>query len=91
MFGKITKQQVAHHFNKAKDFLGNAYNQTRHFLGNVDAGLRTFKQIYGAVAPILEPYGVKTWEQACHESLNGLRHHPRACHGGAWQGRKWCE
>ena len=22
-------------------------------------------------------------EQACHESLNGLRHHPRACHGGA--------
>ena len=33
MFGKITKQQVAHHFNKAKDFLGNAYHQTRNFLG----------------------------------------------------------
>ena len=33
MFGKITKQQVAHHSNKAKDFLGNAYNQTRSFWG----------------------------------------------------------
>jgi hypothetical protein len=88
MFGKITKQQVAHHFNRAKDFLGNAYNQTRSFLGDVDAGVRTFKQIYGAVAPVLESYGVRGGEQARHESFNGLRHHPRACHGGARQGRE---
>ena len=27
-------------------------------------------------------------EQARHESFNGLRHHPRACHGGARQGRE---
>ena len=58
MFGKITKQQVAHHFNKATDFLGNAYNQTRNFLGTVDAGVRTFKHVYGALAPVLESYGV---------------------------------
>ena len=41
MFGKIAKQQAAHHFNKAKDLLGNAYNQARNFLGTVDAGVRT--------------------------------------------------
>ena len=38
MFGRVTKQQVAHHFNKAKNFLGNAYNQTRNFQGHADAG-----------------------------------------------------
>ena len=43
MFGKITKHQVSHHFNKAKDFLGHAYNHTKHFLNNVDSGVKTFK------------------------------------------------
>ena len=40
MFGKITKQQVSHHFNRAKDFLGKAYNQTKNFLGDVDSGVK---------------------------------------------------
>ena len=71
MFGKITKQQVAHHFNRAKDFLGNAYNQTRSFLGDVDAGVRTFKQIYGAVAPVLESYGVKAGNKHVMKALTG--------------------
>ena len=71
MFGKITKQQVAHHFSEAKDFLGNAYNQTRNFLGNVDAGVRTCKQIYGAVAPVSESSGVEAENKHVMKALRG--------------------
>ena len=60
MFGKVTKQQVHHHFNRAKDFLGKAYHQTKSFLGNIDDGVRTFKNIYGVVAPVLDSYGLNT-------------------------------
>ena len=71
MFGKITKQQVTHHFNKAKDFLGNAYNPTRNFPGNLDHGVRTFKQVYGAIAPVLESYGVHTSNKTIMKALIG--------------------
>ena len=71
MFGKITKQQVAHHFNKAKDFPGNAYNQTRNFLGTVDVGVRTFKHVYGALAPVLESYGVSPGNKHVMKALTG--------------------
>ena len=43
MFGKITKQQVHHHVNRAKDFLGKAYTNAKNFLGDVDNGVKTFK------------------------------------------------
>ena len=71
MFGKITKQQVSNHFNKAKDFLGNAYNQTRNFLGNLDHGVRTFKQIYGVIAPVLESYGLNPANKTTMKALTG--------------------
>ena len=71
MFGKITKQHVTHHFNKAKDFFGNAYNQTRNFLGNLDHGVRTFKQVYGAIAPVLESYGVNPSNKTMMKALSG--------------------
>ena len=71
MFAKITTQQVTHHFNKANDFLGNAYNQTRNFLGNLDHGVRTFKQVYGAIAPVLESYGVNPGNKTMMKALTG--------------------
>ena len=80
MFGKITKQKVAHHFNRAKDFRGNAYNQTRNFLGAMDAGVRTFKHIHGAVAPVLESYGFKAGKAHVMKALTGydtIRGHVR--------------
>lgn len=58
MFGKITKQQMASHLNRAKDFLGNSYNKAKNFLGDVDSGIKTFKSIYGVIHPILQSYGV---------------------------------
>ena len=71
MFWKITKQQVAHHFNKAKDCLGNACKQTRNFLGNLDHGFRTFKQVYGAIAPALESYGVNPGNKTTMKAWTG--------------------
>ena len=71
MFGKISRRDVAHHFNKAKNFLGNAYHHTRNFLGDVDHGVRTFKHIYGAIAPVLESYGVNPANQHVMKALNG--------------------
>ena len=58
MFGKITKQQVSHHLNRAKDFMGHAYNKTKSFLGDLDSGVKTFKNIYSVVSPILDSYGI---------------------------------
>ena len=85
MFGKISRRDVAHHFNRANNFLGNAYHQTRNFLGDVDHGVRTFKQIYGAVAPVLESYGVNPANKHVMIALNGydsirnnvMEHHDR--------------
>ena len=59
MFGKITRQQVNHHFNRAKDFLGNAYHKSRKVLASIDSGIQTARNIYSVVAPVLDAYGVK--------------------------------
>ena len=60
MFGKISKHQVVYHFNKAKSFIGHAYHHTKNFLKDIDSGVRTFKHVYGALAPVLESYGINT-------------------------------
>ena len=41
MFGKITKQHVAHSLREAKNCLGQAYNQTKGFLNHLDNGVKT--------------------------------------------------
>ena len=56
--GKITKHHVMRGFNHAKNFLGHAYNQTKDFLGTIDSGVSNLKTIYGALAPVLESYGI---------------------------------
>ena len=71
MSGKITKQQVSHHFNKAKDFLGNAYNTTKSFLGSLDGGIRDLNTIYSVVSPVLESYGVNTGNKHVMKALTG--------------------
>jgi len=72
MFGKITKRQVNHHFNRAKDFLGNAYNHSKKFLSDIDSGVQTFKNVYSVVAPVLDSYGIKaSSNQNIQKALNG--------------------
>jgi uncharacterized membrane-anchored protein YhcB (DUF1043 family) len=43
MFGKVTKQQVNHHFNRAKDFLGKAYQNVQEHLWRRGAGARLLR------------------------------------------------
>ena len=71
MFGKISKREVYHHLNKAKYFIGKAYTNTKNFLGDVDQGVRTFKHIYGAVAPILDSYGIKSDNKHIIKAISG--------------------
>ena len=71
MFGKITKQQVAHHFTKAKNFLGTAYHNTKNFLGDVDSGIKNLKTIYSVVSPVLESYGMNTGNKHAMKALTG--------------------
>ena len=64
-------------FNKAKDWLGHAHHHTTNFLGDVDQGVRTVKSIYGAVAPVLESYGVNTNNKHIMKAVSGydsIRH-----------------
>ena len=68
MFGKITKQHVANALRKSKNCLGHAHHQTKALcLNHVDHGMRTFKQIYGAVAPRVDTYANK---QAANTNSN---------------------
>ena len=69
MLGKITKHHVMNSFNRAKGFLGHAYNQTKGFLNNVDHGFRAAKQIYHAVAPLVDKYANKHSDQI-HSNIN---------------------
>ena len=58
MFSKLTRQQLVNGLGKAKNFIGTAYGHTKNFLGNVDHGVRVLKHVYGALAPVLDQYGV---------------------------------
>ena len=69
MFGKITKQHVAHSFHKAKNCLGHAYNQTKGFLNHVDHGVKTFKQIYDGVSPLVSKYA-NNHREKIHSNVN---------------------
>ena len=72
MFGKISKQKVSHHFNRAKDFIGNAYHHSKRILGDIDNGVKTFKNIYSIVAPVLDSYGINaSGNHHVQKALNG--------------------
>ena len=71
MFGKLNKHHVARGVNNAKNLIGQAYHGTRNMMGNVDSGVRAFKQFYGAVAPVLESYGVPTGNKQVMKALSG--------------------
>ena len=73
MLGKITNKSLVNGFNKAKNFIGHAYNTTKHVLSNVDSGvkLRKFKLAYSAVHPLIDQYGGKALNSGVMGALNG--------------------
>ena len=71
MFGKLNRNTLSHHFNKAKNFLGNAYHQTKGFLNDVDHGVKIFKSVYGELQPYLEKYGAKHLKTGINKAITG--------------------
>ena len=69
MLGKINNHHVRQAFDKAKGFLGHAYNQTKGFLNTVDHGFRTAKHVYHAVAPLLDKYA-NSHSNQIHSNVN---------------------
>ena len=51
MLGKLTKKSLVNGFNKAKNFIGHAYNTTKNVLSNVDNGVKLFKHVYSVAHP----------------------------------------
>jgi hypothetical protein len=55
MFGvKINKQRLNSILSNVKSHLNNGYHNTKSFLNHVDTGVRTAKQLYAIVEPIIE-------------------------------------
>ena len=65
MLGKLTKKSLVNGFNKAKNFIGHAYNTTKHVLSKVDNGVKLFKHVYSVAHPLINQY-------ACHNVNNGI-------------------
>ena len=57
MFNKQVRRNIAHTFNRVKNFVDNAYGTTAKVLIHFDNGVKTFKTLYGAISPILDHYG----------------------------------
>ena len=86
MVGKVTRNHVMRGLQHAKNFLGQAYHHSRNFLGSVDHGVRAFKHVYGAVAPVLDAYGAGGANKHVMKALHGydtirghvMEHHDKA-------------
>ena len=53
MFGKVSQDYVRYNYNKATNFIGNKYVEGKRLLHNIDSGVRVAKQVYSAVAPVI--------------------------------------
>ena len=45
MFNKQVRKNIAHTFNRVKNFVGNAYGTTAKVLNHFDNGVKTFKTL----------------------------------------------
>jgi hypothetical protein len=52
----FTKAHLVRHYHNAKNFLGRAYHTGKNSLGHVDHGVRTAKEIYSVIEPVLQQY-----------------------------------
>ena len=50
---KYNKDNMQHILNKSRSLVSGAYKSATNLLGNVDYSVQAFKNIYGAVAPVL--------------------------------------
>ena len=57
MFGqKFSKHNMMRMSNHSKNFFGTTYGNAKNFLGTLDNGVKTGRQIYDTVSPLLDKY-----------------------------------
>ena len=73
MFGrKFNKQRLNNILGNVKSHLHNGYHNTKSFLNHVDTGVRTAKQLYTIVEPIIEAYAGHHHRNIHKSVMNGL-------------------
>ena len=70
MLGKLTKKSLVNGFNKAKNFIGHAYNTTKNVLSNVDNGVKLFKHVYSVAHPLIDQYAGHGVNNGIMKALN---------------------
>ena len=70
MLGKLTKKSLVNGFNKAKNFIGHAYNTTKNVLSNVDNGVKLFKHVYSVAHPLIDQYAGHNVNNGIMKALN---------------------
>ena len=69
MFGhKFKKEHLMHAFNKAKNFVGEAYSKSKNVLDNIDNGIKIGKQIYSSIGLLLDKY-LGNHSKAIHDNV----------------------
>ena len=66
---KINKNNIRNILNNVKSHLNNGYHNTKHFLNHVDSGVRTAKQIYTFVEPLIQAYAGNHNHKQIHDTL----------------------
>ena len=73
MFGmKFNKQRLNHILSNVKSHLHSGYHNTKSLLNHVDSGVRTAKQLYTIVEPIIEAYAGHHHRNIHKTVMNGL-------------------
>ena len=66
---KINRNNIRNILNNVKSHLHNGYHNTKHFLNHVDSGVRTAKQLYTIVEPLIQAYAGNHNHKQIHDTL----------------------
>ena len=70
---KLNKNNLRHILNNVKSHLHSGYQNTKHFFNHVDSGVRTAKQLYTIVEPLIHAYaGHHNHKQVNDTLIKGL-------------------
>ena len=69
---KINRNSIRNILNNVKSHLHSGYHNTKSFLNHIDTGVRTAKQLYTIVEPIIEAYAGHNHRNIHKHVMNGL-------------------
>ena len=69
---KFDRNRLRHILGNVKSHLHNGYHNTKSFLNHVDSGVKTARQIYSIIEPIVEAYAGHHHKNIHKHVMNGL-------------------